>query len=130
MKLMMTEVRTFSSEPLSVKRVGATVWIFRLLESLEHRAVPALREAFREAIERDANDVVVDLAIVGSVSDEGAAALAEMADLMRDRSGALWIAAPRPEGDGYTLRPVQEPAPDGLAGVSPALDGALAGERP
>ena len=121
----MTKVRTFSSEPMSVKRVGASVWILRLRESLEQRAVPALREAFREAITRDANDVVVDLATAGSVSVEGAAALAEMADLMRGRSGALWIAAPSLEGNGYTLRPVQEPAPDGLAGVNLALDDAL-----
>lgn len=121
----MTRVRTLSLEPVSVKRIGASVWILRLLESLELRAVPALREAFREAIDRDANDVVVDLASVGSVSVEGVAALAEMADLMRGRHGALWIAAPRLEGDGYTLRPVQERAPDGLAGISPALDDAL-----
>lgn len=121
----MTRVRTLSLEPVSVKRIGASVWILRLLESLELRAVPALREAFREAIDRDANDVVVDLASVGSVSVEGVAALAEMANLMRGRHGALWIAAPRLEGDGYTLRPVQERAPDGLAGISPALDDAL-----
>jgi len=121
----MTKVHTFSSEPLSVKRVGASVWILRLRGSLELRAVSALREAFHEAIDRDANDVVVDLASVGSVSVEGAAALAEMADLMRGRNGALWIAAPRLEGDGYTLRPVQASALDGLAGISPALDDAL-----
>ena len=122
---MMTKVHTFSSEPLSVKRVGASVWILRLRGSLELRAVSALREAFHEAIDRDANDVVVDLASVGSVSVEGVVALAEMADLMRGRNGALWIAAPRLEGDGYTLRPVQAPAFDGLAGVSLALDDAL-----
>lgn len=121
----MTRVRTLSLEPVSVKRIGASVWILRLLESLELRAVPALREAFHEAINRDASDVVVDLASVGSVSVEGVAALADMADLMRGRHGALWIAAPRLEGDGYTLRPVQERAPDGLAGINPALDDAL-----
>lgn len=124
---MITKVQTFSSEPVSVRRVGASVWILRLLESLEFRAVPALREAFREAIKSDANDVVVDLGTAGSISADGAAALAEMVDLMRGRNGALWIAAPRSEGDGYTLRPVLEPAPDGLAGVSSALDGALSG---
>ena len=121
----MTKVRTLSSESVSVKRIGASVWILRLLESLELRAVPALREAFHEAIEREANDVVVDLASVGSVSVEGVAALADMADVMRGRHGALWIAAPRLEGNGYTLRPIQARVPDGLAGISPALDDAL-----
>jgi len=122
---MMTRVRTLSSEPVSVKRIGASVWILRLFESLELRAVPALREAFQEAINRDASEVVVDLAMADSVSAEGAAALADMADLMHGRNGALWIAAPRQDGDGYTLRPIQERAPDGLAGVHPALDDAL-----
>lgn len=122
---MMTKVRAFSSEQLSVNRVGASVWILRLRESLEFRAVAALREAFGEAIRWDANDVVVDLATADSVSAEGAAVLGEMADLMRGRSGALWISASKPEGDGYTLRPVQESAPGGLTGISPALDDAL-----
>lgn len=108
-----------------MKRIGASVWILRLVESLELRAVPALREAFHEAINRDASEVVVDLAMADSVSAEGAAELAAMADLMHGRNGALWIAAPRQEGDGYTLRPIQERAPDGLAGVHPALDDAL-----
>ncbi|MDH4102108.1 MAG: STAS domain-containing protein [Thermoleophilia bacterium] len=121
----MTKVRTFSSEPISVRRVGASVWILRLRESLEFRAAAALREAFGEAIRRDANDVVVDLATADSVSAEGAAVLGEMADLMRSRNGALWIAAPGPGGDSYTLRPVRESAPGGLTGVSAALDGAL-----
>lgn len=110
-----------------MKRIGASVWILRLRESLELRAVPALREAFHEAINRDASDVVVDLAMADSISADGAAALADMADLMRGRNGALWVAAPRLEGDGYTLRPVQERAPDGLVGVHPALDDALSG---
>jgi anti-anti-sigma regulatory factor len=121
---MMTKVRRLSAEPVSVKRVGASVWVLRLLEPLELRAVTALREAFREAMDRDANDVVVDLADAPSVSAEGAAALAEMADFMRGRSGALWVAAPTPR-DGYTLRLVREPLPDGLAGINPALDDAL-----
>ena len=91
------------------------------------RAVPALREAFRAAVDGDAHDVVVELATTDTVSPEGAAALAEMVDVMRIRSGALWIAAPRVAGDGYTLRPVSQAAPDGLVGISPALDVALTG---
>jgi len=113
--------------PLAIRRVGASVWILRLRESLESRAVPALREAFRVALAADAHDVVVDFATAETISPEGAAALAEMVDVMHVRSGALWIAAPRLAGDGYTLRPVSQAGPDGLVGVSPVLDVALAG---
>jgi len=113
--------------PLAIRRVGASVWILRLLESLESRAVPALREAFRVALAADAHDVVVGVATAETISPEGAAALAEMVDVMHVRSGALWIAAPRPAGDGYTLRPVSQADPGGLVGVSPVLDVALAG---
>lgn len=127
LNVMSANVRTISSEPVTVERIGGGVWILRVLESLELRAVPALREAFGEAIECDASDVVVDLAMADSVSTDGAAALADMADLMHGRDGALWIAARRLEGDGYTLRPVEGRLPDGLVGVHPALDHALSG---
>lgn len=122
---MTTNVHPLPTAPVAIRRIGANVWILRLLESLELRAVPALREAFRVAVDGDAHDVVVDLATVDTVSTKGAAALAEMVDVMRARNGGLWIAAPRTDGDGYTLRPVQQAAPDGLVGVSPALDVAL-----
>jgi anti-anti-sigma regulatory factor len=124
---MTTDVRSLPSAPLAVRRVGAGVWILRLRESLELRTVPALREAFRVAVDADAHDVVVDFATAETISPEGAAAIAEMVDVMHVRSGALWIAAPRGAGDGYTLRPVSQAAPDGLVGVSPALDVALTG---
>ena len=113
--------------PLAIRRVGASVWIFRLRESLKSRAVPALREAFRAAVDADAHDVVVDLATAEAISSEGAATLAEMVDVMHVRGGAFWIAAPRVAGDGYTLRPVSQAGPDGLVGISPALDVALTG---
>ena len=113
--------------PLTIRRVGASVWILRLRESLELRAVAALREAFRVAVDADAHDVVVDFAATEAISPEGAAALAEMVDVMHVRSGAFWIAAPRVAGDGYTLRSVSQSAPEGLVGVSTALDVALTG---
>lgn len=125
----MTNVHSLPAAPLTIRRIGASVWILRVLESLELRAVPALREAFRVAVASDAHDVVVDLATAETISSEGAAALVEMADFMHGRSGALWIAAPRVNGNGYTLRPIQETGPDGLVGVSPALDGALTGAK-
>jgi len=112
--------------PLAIRRVGAGVWILRLRGSLKSRTVPALRDAFHAAVDADAHDVVVDLATAETISPEGAATLAEMVDVMRVRGGAFWIAAPREAGDGYTLRPVSQPDPDRLVGVSPALDVALA----
>lgn len=124
---MNTSTQAPPAGPLTVQRVGTDVWILRLLESLEQDAVSALRDAFGEAIERDATDVVVDLGAVAIVSVEGAAAIAAMADLMHGRKGALWVAAARSDGDGYTLRPVHEPTREGLVGVSRALDDALAG---
>jgi anti-anti-sigma regulatory factor len=113
--------------PLAIRRVGAGVRILRLRESLESRAVPTLRAAFRAALAADAHDVVIDLATTQDISPEGAAVLAEMVDVMHVRGGALWIAAPRVAGDGYTLRPVSQAAPEGLVGISPGLDVALTG---
>jgi anti-anti-sigma regulatory factor len=124
---MTTDLHSVPGAPLAIRRVGASVWILRLRESLELRAVPALREAFRVAVDADAHDVVVDFATAESISPEGAATLAEMVDVMHVRGGALWLAAPRAAGDGYTLRPVTQTTPDGLVGVTPALDGAFAG---
>ena len=122
---MTTSAHAISAEPLAVKRVGNTVWILRLLESLEGAAVSTLCGAVSEAVEGDATDVVVDLGTVATVSLEGAAALVGMADLMRSRNGALWIAAARPDDAGYTLRPIHRPTTAGLMGISPALDRAL-----
>ena len=122
---MNTSAHAVAAEPLAVKRVAKGVWILRLLESLEGGAVSSLRQACGDAIERDATDLVVDLGSVAAVSVEGAAALAAMVDLMHSRGGALWIAGAWPHEDGYTLRPVHQPSPAGLLGVSPALDRAL-----
>jgi anti-anti-sigma regulatory factor len=124
---MTTKAQPLPVGALAISRIGPSAWILRVVESLETRAVPALRETFRTALENDAHDVVVDLPTAAAVSPEAAAALAEMAETMSARGGALWIAAPRPGGDGYTLRPVQRAAPDGLVGVSRALDVALVG---
>jgi hypothetical protein len=126
---MTANAYSLSPTLLSIRRVGASVWIFRLLESLERRTVTVLRDAFRDAIDRDASDVVVDFALAEEVSTEGAAALVEMAGVMRGRCGALWIAAPTGDGHGYTLRAVHQTGPDGMLGVTPALDGALTGAQ-
>lgn len=114
------------AERLVVRRVGGDVWILRLLSPLEGATIPALRDGFSEAIERDAVDVVVDLGAAVTVSTEGAELLAGFAELLRNRRGALWIAAAWRDGAGYTLRPIHEPGAAGLSGVSPALDSALA----
>jgi hypothetical protein len=103
------------------------VWILRLVESLEQDTVSALLDAFGDAIERDATDVVVDLGTVADVSVEGATMLVALADHMRSRNGALWIAAARPEVAGHTLRAIHEPEPSRLIGISSALDRALEG---
>lgn len=110
---------------LAVTRLNAGVWILRLLEPLEGSALIALRETLRDAFASDVHDVVVDLGSVVGVSVDGAATLAVAAEIMRERGGALWVAAAWEEGAGYTLRPVNEPARGGLAGISPALDRAL-----
>jgi anti-anti-sigma regulatory factor len=116
-----------ATPPLAIRRVGASVWILCLRGSLKARAVQVLREAFRAAVDADAHDVVVDLATAETISNEGAATLAEMVDVMHVRGGAFWIAAPRVAGDGYTLRPVSQAGSGGLLGVSPVLDVALTG---
>jgi hypothetical protein len=116
-----------SSLELSVVRVGGSVWIIRLLEALGPAAVSHLRAAFDEAVANGAADIVVELAPTEETSTQGAAALGEMADVMRARNGALWIAVPRADGDEYVLRPVRDAAPAGLIGLSEDLDSALAG---
>lgn len=119
---MNTTAHAVAPGPVVVRRVGDAMWILRVLESLEDGTVSALHNAFRDAIERDATDVVVDLGTVSTVSAEGATTLATMVDFTQSRNGALWIAAAWPDGTGYTLRPIHEPAPAGLIGVSAALD--------
>ena len=123
----MFKTTAVTAEPLTVKQIGVTVWILRLCETaFEHRAVTAVGEAFREAVEREASDIVVDLNRAAKVSAAGVATLTAMAEEMLARNGALWIAAPWSEGAGYTLRPIQEPGTRGLVGLSPVLDLAIA----
>jgi len=116
------------SESIIVKQVGTRVWILRALGPLEGEAVSALRDAFREVLARGATDVVVDLGATSIISSVGARAVASMSDSMRSLSGALWMAAAWQEEDGYTLRPIQGPAPAAFLGISPALDRALLGD--
>jgi anti-anti-sigma regulatory factor len=110
---------------VTVTRVGRASWILRVRGSLEHETVSALREAFGDAVRCEATDVVVDLGSITTVSPDGAATLAAMADDMRRWNRVLWIAATWPDGKGHTLRPIQEPPPAGLIGIASALDDAL-----
>lgn len=116
----------YAADALSVKRVGTRTTILRLRESLEGAAVSILYDAFDDALEHGATDVVVDLGTPSAVSVEGAATLTAMAASMRGGNRTLWIAAGWSDGSGYTLRPIRESGPTALTGVSPALDHALA----
>ena len=120
-----TALQEPQSEELTVTRVAADVWILRLLEPFDGVALIAFREVFGDALSGDVHDLVVDLGAIARVSVDGAATLGVAADVMRARAGALWIAAAWEGGAGYTLRPIYDPAPDGLAGISLALDDAL-----
>jgi hypothetical protein len=122
---MTTTPDALSAESLAVKRIGSAIWIMRLLEPLGCGGASALRDAFSEAIERDASDIVVDLGTQPVVSVEEAATLVAMAAHMRARDRALWVAAGWSEGTGYTLRLIRDSGPAGLLGLSPALDSAL-----
>lgn len=124
---MKTTAYAVGVQPVAVKRIGSGVWILRLTGSLRASATSAVRDAFGRAIEQDATDIVVDLSRAATVSSEGAAQLVTLASVMRDREGSLWIAAAWPDEAGVTLRPIHEPEPAGLLGISAALDRALGG---
>lgn len=113
------------NDSIAVRRIGEWVWILRPIEELASDTVDALRDAFLEAVDSGAQNVVVDLSEVDRIATEGAATLVAMADLMRGRNGCLWIAARRAEGAGHTLRAIDEHGSRALLGVSAALDAAL-----
>lgn len=112
-------------DSVAVRRVGETVWILRPIGELESHTVDALRDAFLEAVDTGAQNVVVDLSEVDTIATEGAATLVAMTDLMRGRNGSLWIAARWAEDAGHTLRVIAEQGPRALVGMSAALDAAL-----
>lgn len=110
---------------LGVTRVSESAWVLRPMGPLEDHAVGALRDAFLEAVDSGAENLLVDLSHVASVDVGGAATLLAMADLTRGRSGRFWLAAHRSDGAGHTLRAIDEDGPEALLGVSAALDAAL-----
>ena len=110
---------------LVVRQVGTSVWILRPRHALEGRLVGVLRDAFLEAVDSGAQQVVVDLSEVEMIAPQGAATLVAMADHVLARKGAFWLAATWLGGTGPALRAIEEHGPDALRGLSPALDSAL-----
>lgn len=121
----MLRVRREAEDSLVVTRLGETSWILRPREMLEGHAVASLRDAFLEAVDTGAQNVVVDLSEIDAIATDGAATLVAMADLMLGRNGLLWIAARRVEPPGHTLRPIDAHGANALVGVASALDAAL-----
>jgi anti-anti-sigma regulatory factor len=121
----MAKTNTATSASLAVTRVGETVAILRPREALRDRAVTNLRDAFLDEVDGGALAVVVDLSEVDDIGANGAAALVSMADLLRSRNGALWIAVARPDVGGHTLREIETRGAEAFGGICPALDAAL-----
>jgi anti-anti-sigma regulatory factor len=122
--------RAAASGHLATIRVSESAWIIRPTGSLARGVVGSLRDAFLELVDAGAEDVVLDLSGVDAITPVGAETIAAMADHMHGRNATLWLAARRPEGDGHTLRAIDEAGGRGLRGVSAVLDAALPGTRP
>jgi len=122
---MTTIGQTRTDEAVAIRRVGESVWILRPTEALGHHAVEVLRDAFLEAVDSGAQNIVVDLSDVDTMAAGGAETILAMADLMRGRNGSLWLAARWSEGEGHSLRAIDERGPRALVGVSAVLDAAL-----
>lgn len=112
-------------DALVVRRVGDSVWILRPREALERRLVGVLRDAFLEAVDSGAEQVVVDLSEIETIAPDGAEMLVVMAEHMLGRNGGLWLAARWSNGAGHALRAIEGRGLDALRGLSPALDVAL-----
>lgn len=125
-RAIMARTDPAAAESPTVTRVSDAVAILRPSEALRGRAVTSLRDAFLDEVDGGAHTVVVDLSEVADIGASGAATLLSMADLLLGRNGALWIAVAGPDVGGYTLREVQTRGAHALAGISPALDAALA----
>lgn len=118
--------RAAAEDSVVVKRVGETSWILRPREALQGRTVDVLRDAFLEAADSGAQNVVLDLSDSDTVAFDGAATLVAMAELMLGRGGLLWLATRWHGRPGHTLRPIEELSYEALAGMTTALDAALA----
>ncbi len=113
---------------LAVTRVTDVLWILRPQGTIAGRTVARLRDAFLEAVDCGAREVVVDLSAVESVAEDGATTIAAMSDDLLGRGGAFWIAARGPEDARLRLRPVAARGPEGLRGMASVLDAAMARE--
>lgn len=111
---------------VSTTRVGTSVWILRPETALEREALGDLRRAFRDTLAQGARDVVVDLSHGFTIGTGAAATLGAMADEMIARDGVLWISVPRPDGNGFTLRPIRDSGTDELTDVGAVLSRAAA----
>ena len=113
-----------AADSVAVVRIGESLWLLCPTVALTQEVVHDLRDAFLESVDAGAQDIVVDLSGVDTVAPVGAATLLAMADLMWGRNGTLWLATG--QADDHVLRAVEEEGGEALAGVSVALDVALA----
>lgn len=112
---------------IAVEELKYAYWIRVLPPTLDLEASRGIRTACLRGLERGIAHIVVDLTGVADVHDDGIDMLEAAAEELIAKHGTLWVANHR--DDSLELRPVPAEGLSELAGLSAALDSALAANR-
>lgn len=118
-----------TTKQVDVAQLGESVELLRPHGELVGDAAVELRDRFLAAVDAGATDVVVDLQAVAGIDEASLELLVAMSDLMRGRSGRLWLAVLSPETGAGALLPVDACGLEGLLGLlglCDIVDGAVA----
>jgi hypothetical protein len=110
----------------AAEEVARRVWVVVPESVLDARGTDELRDALIGALDRGALNLVVDLTAVTEISQGALEVLGTVSETLRARGGLLWLATMGAEGFPFSIRPVDESGLGGHAGLTSALEGALA----
>lgn len=108
--------------------IGREMWVVVPPSTINAAAEGDLRDALISALDRGARNLVVDFAKVDTISADAADVLSSVSQTLIARGGCLWLANIA-AGGSFPMVAVDARGLDPLAGLNPALDAALLGDR-